>query len=96
MLGPRQIFINKMKDKLDLLDAKISVMEAKTDKTKAEAKAEINNKINELKVKRLEAQKKLDEIRNSTDDAWESLKEGKENAYEDLNKFVTNAASKIK
>lgn len=95
MLGPRQLFINKMKDKLDLLDAKISVMEAKTDKTKAEAKAEINNKINDLKVKRLEAQKKLDEIRNSSDEAWESLKEGIENAYEDLNKFVTSAASKI-
>jgi len=75
-------YTQKMKAKLDLLDAKIELWEAKAAQAKAESKIETLKILDELKTQRQESKEWLDKVSEASEEAWDSLKEGFEKAYE--------------
>jgi uncharacterized coiled-coil DUF342 family protein len=82
-------YINKMKAKLDQLDAKIDVWKAKADEASSDVKIEYNEKIEELRQERKEGEAWLEKVSDASDDAWESIKDGFESAYERMKKALS-------
>ena len=62
----------------------------------AEAKAQFKSDMQELKVKRREASKKLDEMGKATGAAWGEAKDGFADAYKDLRDSYERAVTKLK
>lgn len=69
---------------LDKADAKIEELEGEAAKASGDTKAEYEKTIKKLKQMRSDAAKKLDDLGDSSADAWNSTKDGFAKAYEDL------------
>jgi hypothetical protein len=77
-------------------DTKIKQLEAKASKASGDTKVEYDKVVKDLKAKRLQASKKLDEMGKATGAAWDSAKEGFADAYKDLHEAYEKAAAKFK
>ena len=77
-------------------DAKIDALEREAAKASGEVKAQRDRDIKELKAKRAQAAKKLDEMGKATASAWDSAKDGFADAYKDLHQAYDKAVKKLK
>ena len=55
-----------------------------------------SNNVESLQATHKAAKRKLDELKETGDDAWEDLKAGMENAWSDLSNGVKSAMSRFK
>jgi hypothetical protein len=77
-------------------DAKIDALEREAAKASGEVKAQRDRDIKELKAKRAQAAKKLDEMGKASASAWDSAKDGFADAYKDLHQAYDKAVKKLK
>jgi chromosome segregation ATPase len=92
----RNEFVNKMKEQLDEFNRKLDDLEKKRADYGEEARARFDKRITELKEKRREASKRLDEINQAGDKAWEDLKTGATAAWKSLQESFEQARSHFK
>ena len=77
-------------------DREIGTLERKAAKASGEAKAQFQSDMKELKAKRAEASKKLDQMGKATNAAWDEAKNGFADAYKDLRDSTDRAVKKLK
>lgn len=77
-------------------DREIKQLERKAARTSEEVKANVRSDVKELKAKRAEASRKLDEMGKATGAAWEEAKNGFADAYKDLQESYHQAVKKLK
>jgi len=77
-------------------DRGIKNLERDAGKQSDEAKANFQKDVKELKVKRAEASKKLDEMGKASSAAWDEAKSGFADAYKDLHDSYDRAVKKLK
>jgi hypothetical protein len=77
-------------------DREIASLEKKAAKASGEAKAQFQSDVKELKAKRAEASKKLDEMGKASSGAWDEAKNGFADAYKDLQDSYHKAVKKLK
>ena len=77
-------------------DREIGALEKKAAKASGEAKAQFESDVKELKAKRAEASKKLDEMGKASSGAWDEAKNGFADAYKDLQDSYHKAVKKLK
>jgi uncharacterized coiled-coil DUF342 family protein len=94
-MSTRDAYVQKLQAQMDIWAAKIDALRAKAHMAEADAKLELNKKIDELEAKQSHTKDKLAEIRDSGDDAWEDLKSGAERAWHDLGDAVKSATSRF-
>lgn len=95
-MSTREAYVEKYKAQIDLIDAEIARLEAKSRIAKADARIRADQELTALRQKRDAARAKLAEIGNSSAEAWTSLKEGAEDAWAALSSAVKSAAEKFK
>lgn len=84
----RDEYARAAQKRLDELTAKYEELKTRAAKAEGQAKKDLEKKAEEAKVKRDAAAKKLDELKAASHDSWEKVKDGVENAFEDLKKVV--------
>jgi uncharacterized coiled-coil DUF342 family protein len=92
----RKKYIDKMSAKLKEWDAEIQKLEAKADSAKADVKARYSKQIVDLRNKKDEAQQKLNQLQQASEDAWEELKDGIEKSWGTLGDSIKKAYSKLR
>ncbi|TVP66735.1 MAG: hypothetical protein EA343_01075 [Nodularia sp. (in: Bacteria)] len=92
----KKAYQDSMEAKLSELGVKIDQLQVKAEKAGTDAKANLNQQINDLKTKRNATQQKLQELKSSGDEAWGSLQTGLKNAWDELSSAVEDATSKFK
>ena len=92
----REEYIDKLAAQLKEWSARIDEVELKARAAKVDAKAGYENQIRQLKDKRDIAALKLQELKSSSAEAWDTLKAGAETAWADLKSAVTAAKEKFK
>jgi hypothetical protein len=92
----RKDYIDRMAARLREWDTDLQKLEAKAETAKTDVKASYNQKINELRLKKEEAQLKLKKIQDAGEDAWEELQEGAEKSWKIFEDSVKNAWDKLK
>ena len=95
-MSMKEAYQQKIEAQLDEWTAEIDKMKAKAAKAEADARLEYNDRIEELRLKQLVAQEKLQEFREAGEDAWEDLKAGLELAWDSLGEAVKSARSRFK
>jgi chromosome segregation ATPase len=91
----RKAFIDKLAAQLKVWDSEIEKLEAKAEKAKADAKADYQKEIKNLRDKKQAAQDKLEAVRQSGESAWEELKSGAEDAFDTMKNALQTAMSKF-
>jgi uncharacterized coiled-coil DUF342 family protein len=95
-MSTKQAYEKKLQAKLDEWNAEIDKLKAKANSAEADAQLEYNRQIDELRTKQNEAQKKLDELKEASEDAWKDLKAGIENAWDSLGSSIKSAVSRFR
>ena len=93
-MKPKQAYEQKLQAKLDEWQAGIKMLEARAAQADAELKLEIDNEIGRLHERQQKARKRLEELRDSSEDAWEHLKAGVEQAFHDMGEGFKAASKK--
>ena len=83
----RDEYTREMHKQLDELDAKYEELKATPPRPKVRPRRIWTSKLEEAKVKRDAAAKKLEELKDAAPDRWEKIKEGVGNAFDDLKKI---------
>lgn len=85
----------KMESQLKDWGSKLDELKAKADQAGADAEANINKKVEELTAKREKMAQNLENLKNSSDEAWESMRAGLQSAWEEISKSFEEATSKF-
>jgi len=80
----RNEFISKMKDRLDQLDEEIEELKGHSGRLEAEARKEYENQLHDLREKRREAKRRIDDLRSASEEKWQQLKDETEHAWKAL------------
>ncbi|MFU8877365.1 MAG: hypothetical protein ACNA7E_04425 [Wenzhouxiangellaceae bacterium] len=80
----RNEFISRMKDRLDELDKEIDKLKGEAGKFEAKAQKEYENRLHDLREKRREAKRRIDDLQSAGDEKWQQLKDETEHAWKAL------------
>ena len=83
-MGPKEAYQEKIEAQLREWTAKINELKAKADGAKADAKSEMNKRIDALRVKKVAAQAKFQALKQAGAEKWEQLRTGLDQAMADL------------
>lgn len=72
-MSKRDVYIEKMKNQLDELNATMNRLEAKAQEAKDDARDKYNEEIGKLSQQSKQAIAKLDELKAAGEDTWEAL-----------------------
>jgi len=92
----KEQYIEKAKAKLDQWNAEIDRVQAKAKAAEADAKIEYQKQLEEMRVKRDEAEARLKELRDASDDAWTDMKAGFDRAWDSLSSAFDTAMARFK
>jgi predicted nuclease with TOPRIM domain len=95
MSDTRELYVEKMKAKLDEWNAEIDKLEAKSRQKEADAREAYEKKIESIKEKRQATKENLDNMQQAGENAWEDLKAGVEKAAASLGEAIRSAQSRF-
>ena len=94
-MSMKEAYEKKLQSKLDEWSADIDKLKAKADSAEADAQLEYYKQIEELRSMQAAAGKKLGELKESGDDAWEDLKAGMDSAWDSFSSSIKSAVSRF-
>jgi uncharacterized coiled-coil DUF342 family protein len=92
----REEYIDRMSKQLKEWSAKIDELESQIGTAGAEMKSAYEERILAIKEKRDAMSRKLQELRNSSGDAWKTLAAGMDSAWDELKDAFKSAKDKFK
>lgn len=92
----RSEYVKALEQKLERLDAEIAKLKIKSERAGADLKAGYEDILADLRLKRVELQPRLRELKRVGDEAWVEVKDGLDVAWKDLKNAVGNAVSRFK
>ncbi|WP_419764657.1 MAG: hypothetical protein ACNI28_12820 [Arcobacter sp.] len=95
-MGMKKEYEQKLQTQLDEWNAEIDKLKARAEGEKADTKLAYYEEIDKLKAMQASANKKLSELKNSSDDAWEDLKAGIDSAWISFGDALKSAGSRFK
>lgn len=95
MSDNRDIYVKKMKAKLDQWNAEIAKLEAIARQRDANARLKFESQMTRLKEKRQAANEQLDELRHAGETAWKDLRAGVEGAVDVFGEALKSARSRF-
>ncbi|TBT04037.1 coiled coil domain-containing protein [Vibrio parahaemolyticus] len=95
-MSMKKAYEKKLQTQLDEWRAEIDKLKARADAVEADTQLKYYKQVEKLCVMEVEARQKLDELKESSDDAWEDLKAGLDSAWDALNGSIKSAISRFK
>ncbi len=95
-MSAKDEFVRKMHAQLDRWNAEIDVLAAKARVAEAEARADFEEQLEDLRRERDKARQKLEALDAASEGAWQDLKNGVEQAWDSVTQAVRSATSRFK
>lgn len=95
-MSDRELYQQKLQAQLDEWKAELDKLKAKVAGASADAQLKMNQQVALLESKIDEGKTKLSELAEASSDAWASVKNGVESAWESMRSAFSDAASKFK
>jgi chromosome segregation ATPase len=92
----KELYQQKVEAQLDEWKAEVDRLRAKAAGASADRQLEMNRQIEDLEGRIEDGQAKLAELADTSEDAWESIKDGFESAWDSLRAAFDDAASKFR
>ena len=91
----REIYMEKLKARLNLWNAELGRIDAKAHAAQADVRIELERIADELHRKRDEASRHVRKLERAREDAWDELKGGTESAFVALGKAFERARERL-
>lgn len=94
-MNKKDMFFEKMKNKLDQWSADIDKLQDKVDEMETGLKVEYQELVRDLNTMRSAARERLTELEESSSDAWTELQEGIEASWDELEQSLQESKKKF-
>ena len=91
----RDDFVENLKSQLDTWNSEIAKFEATVEAAQADAKAKLQEQLEEMHKQREKAVATLNEMQHAGEEAWEEMRKGTEDAWTALTEAFKRAQSKF-
>jgi hypothetical protein len=91
----KEVYRQKIEAQLNVWKAELEVLKAKAKLAEADAKIEIQDQVKKLEAKLGEANVKINQLADSTEEAWDVVKDGAETMWANLKQTFNEAKSKF-
>ena len=91
----KKSYQEQFKKKLKDLSDSLAELTFKAEQLQTDATVELEEQIESLRDKQHKIREKLEELEETSGEAWEDIKDGIENAWSDIKKGVDNAWSRF-
>lgn len=95
-MDQRQAYEKKAQAELDLLEARLQEIRARAQMARADVALNLQQQINELKARRDDMRRQMEQMSGAGQDAWQELKQGFGRAAEELRAALDRAADRLK
>lgn len=95
-MSVKEAYENKLRGKLAEWRADIDKLKAKAQQAEADTQLAYYKEIEELRTQQEAVRDKLDDLRDASDDAWEDLKAGLDNAVGNVTNAFEKAMSRFR
>ena len=95
MTDTRTEYIARTKENLDLINAKITELEAKANEKKGDVRREFKEALASIRQSKEQAESRLEELRLASKPAWNDVKQGVEQAQNALSQALHTAAERF-
>lgn len=95
-MSEKDAYVQKLHVKIDEWNAEIDKLKARADEAEAESRIEYQKQLENLQEKRRAAEKKLAEVRQAGEDAWQDLKSGVQGALDSMEEAIKSARTRFK
>ena len=92
----KKSYLQRLSAQMMAWDTEIQKLQLKASSIKAEAQADYQKQLEDLRTKRQAAEKKLKELREAGDDAWDEVKRGVDKSWMELKTAIEGAIAKFK
>jgi chromosome segregation ATPase len=94
-MSERKAYEENLETQIKELGAKIDQLQAKLETIETDSNSVIQSSLDELRTERHVLKVALRNLKDSSDSAWEELRNGVENAVNDMKSAIENAISKF-
>jgi parvulin-like peptidyl-prolyl isomerase len=91
----KEAFQQAAREELEVIQRQILQLQSKVGQASASARAELQQSINDLEVKKDATRKTLEELKSATDAQWDGVKSGIHRAIDELKQLSREALSRI-
>jgi chromosome segregation ATPase len=91
----KETYQQKLQAQLDVWKAEISKLEARASQLEGEARIALLEQIEDLHANRKAITKKMEKLRDASDDAWQDIQTGIDGAWRNLDNAVRAAVSRF-
>ena len=95
-MSEKELYRQKKQAQLDQWNAEVDKLKAEASEASADAQLELNREIEALDGKIEQGKAKFAELAEASDDAWASIKDGVESAWDSMKSAFSDAAAKFK
>lgn len=95
-MSKKDELVNEIKAQIDKWSIEIERLEKKIEKAKPDIKVEQEEQLSLLRNKYYDAKQKLLDVQNSSEEAWDDIKEGIEDSWKSIQSAFSKALSRFK
>ncbi|RQD63058.1 MAG: hypothetical protein D5R98_05845 [Desulfonatronovibrio sp. MSAO_Bac4] len=96
MSDKKDAYVQKLKGKLDELNAEFDKISARADQAEGDAKIRYQEQMKDLREKRLDMEKTIESLKDAGDSSWEDMKQGLEDSWATWKESFSKAKSEFK
>lgn len=94
-MNKRSVYEKELEARIEEWNAEIAKLRARATKLEAEAQKKYLEEIEDLKARQDAVRQKLHELRASSEGAWDDLKAGVQQSYEDMERAIKTAMQRF-
>jgi chromosome segregation ATPase len=95
-MSDRDVYVEKMKTKIDEWNADLAKLEARSREANADMRLKYDEKIQELKGQRERAEEQMKELQRASEESWKRMRDGMESAWDEINRAFREAADRFR
>lgn len=95
-MSDRDVYVEKMKAKIDEWNADLAKLEARSREVEADMRLKYDQQIKELREHRERMEERMKEFQRAGEESWKRMREGMESAWDEMARAFREAADRFR
>lgn len=95
-MSDRDVYVEKMKAKIDEWNADLAKLEARSREAEADMRLKYDAQIQEMREQREKAEERLKELQRASEESWKRMRDGMESAWDEMTRAFREAADRFR
>ena len=95
-MSDRDVYVDKMKAKIDEWNADLAKLEARSREVEADMRLKYDQQLKDLREQRERAEEQLKEMQQAGEESWKRMRDGMESAWDEMARAFREASDRFR